>query len=88
MITFRKASSSQEGEEGLVTDVGGQVGVNIITLFIICIHIDKNVGIEPLKVRYDVTKSHLIILLFSLLDIDIDLSIQPIFLTLYITLVH
>ena len=46
------------------------------------------VGIEPLKTRHDVTKSHLIVLLLSLLCINIDLSIQLISLTLYMTWVY
>lgn len=35
----------------------------------------RSVGIESLKVRYDITKSNLIIPLISVLCIDIDLSV-------------
>ena len=44
-----------------------------------------NVGIEPLKARYDVTKLDLTILLLSFWCIDINLSIQFMSLTLYMT---
>ena len=47
-----------------------------------------SVGIEPLKARHDVTKLDLTIPLLSLWCIDIDLSIQLISLTLYMTCVH
>ena len=43
------------------------------------------VGIEPLKVRHDVTKLDLTIPLLSFWCIDIGLSIQFIFLTMYMT---
>ena len=43
------------------------------------------VGIEPLKARHGVTKLDLTIPVLSFLRIDIDLSIQPISLTLYMT---
>ena len=46
------------------------------------------VGIEPLKARYDVTKLDLTIPLLFLWCIDIDLSIQPMSHTLYMTWVH
>ena len=46
------------------------------------------VKIEPLKARHDVTKLDLTLSLLSLWCINIDLSIQPIFLTLYMTWVH
>ena len=46
------------------------------------------VRIEPLKVRHDVTKLDLTIHLLSFWCIEIDLSIQPMSLTLYITWVH
>ena len=48
----------------------------------------EDVGIEPQKARHDVTKLDLTIPLLSLWYIDIDLSIQPISLTLYMTWVH
>ena len=43
------------------------------------------VGIEPLKARDDVTKLYLTVILLFFWCIDIDLSIQPISLTLYMT---
>ena len=46
------------------------------------------VGIEPLKVRHDVTKLDLTIPLLSLLHIDIDLSIRSISIILYMTWIH
>ena len=46
---------------------------------------EGTVGIEPLKARHDVTKSDLTIPLLSIWCIDIDLSIQSISLTLYMT---
>ena len=49
---------------------------------------DYHVGVESLKVRHDVTKLDLTIPLLSLWCIDIDLSIQTMTLTLYITCVH
>ena len=48
----------------------------------------KLIGIEPLKARHDVTKLDLTIPLLFLWRIDIDLSIQPMSLTFYMTLVH
>ena len=44
-----------------------------------------SVGIEPLKTRHDVTKLDLIIPLLSFWCIDIDLSVQPMSFTLYMT---
>ena len=44
--------------------------------------------IELLKERHDITKLDLTMLLLSFWCIDIDLSIQPMSLTLYITWVH
>ena len=46
------------------------------------------IGIEPLKTRHDVTKLDLTIPLLFLLRINIDLIIQSVFLTLYMTWVH
>ena len=46
------------------------------------------IRIEPLKVRHDVIKIEFIVLLLPLWCIDIDLSIQPVYLALYMTLVH
>ena len=46
------------------------------------------IEIEPLKVRHNVTKLELTIPLLSIWCIDIDLSIQPIIFTLYMTWVH
>ena len=46
------------------------------------------VRIKPLKVRHDVTKLDLTVSLLSLWCIDIDLSIQSMSLTLYMTQVH
>ena len=43
------------------------------------------VGLEPLKVRHDVTNLDFIVSLLSLLCIDIDLIIQPILFTFYMT---
>ena len=43
------------------------------------------VGIESLKVRHDVTKLDLTIPLLSFWCVDIDMSIQPMSLTLYKT---
>ena len=48
----------------------------------------KDVGIDPLKERHDVTKLDLAISLLSIWCIDIDLSIQPMSLTSYMTWVH
>ena len=48
----------------------------------------KDVGIDPLKERHDVTKLDLTIPLQCLWCIEIDLSIQPRSLTLYMTWVH
>ena len=50
--------------------------------------VPRCVGIEPQKARHDVTKLDLTIPLLSLWCIDIDLSIQLMSLTLYMTLVH
>ena len=51
--------------------------------------VDENVvGIWLLKARHDVTKLNLTIPLLSLWCIDINLSIQPLFLTLNMTWVH
>ena len=47
-----------------------------------------NVGIKPLKARHDVTKLDLIVLFLLLWCIDIDLSIQTMSLTLYMTRVY
>ena len=47
-----------------------------------------NVGIKPLKSRHDVTKLDLIVLFLLLWCIDIDLSIQTMSLTLYMTRVY
>ena len=46
------------------------------------------IEIEPLKVRHNITKLELTIPLLPIWCIDIDLSIQPMFLTLYMTWVH
>ena len=46
------------------------------------------VGIKPLKVRHDVTKLDLTIPLLPFWYTDIDLSMQSIFLTLYMTWVY
>ena len=46
------------------------------------------VGIERLKTRHDVTNVDLTILFLSFWCINIDLIIQPMFLTLYMTWVH
>ena len=46
------------------------------------------VEIEPQKARHDVTKLDLAIILLSSWYIDIDLSVQPISFTLYMTWVH
>ena len=48
----------------------------------------KTVGIKPLKAKHDVTKSDLIVLLLFFVCIDINLNIQPLYLTLYMTWVH
>ena len=45
-------------------------------------------GIKLLKTRHDVIHLDLIVPLLSLWCIDIDLSIQPIIFTLYMTWVH
>ena len=45
-------------------------------------------GIDLLKTRHNVKKLDLIVPLLSILCIDIDLSIQHISLTLYVTWVH
>ena len=47
-----------------------------------------SVAIEPLKARHNVKKLDLSILLLSLLRIDIDLNIQLVSITLYMTWVH
>ena len=47
--------------------------------------LDVVIGIKPLKAKHDVTKLDLIISLLSLWCIEIDLSIQPMSLTLYMT---
>ena len=44
-----------------------------------------SIGIEPPKIRHDVTKLDLTVHLLSFGCIDIDLSIQPMSLTLYMT---
>ena len=49
---------------------------------------NESVGISPLKARHDVTKLELIVPFLSFWCIDIDLSIQPMSLTLYMTSVH
>ena len=49
---------------------------------------DNSVGIKPPKARRDVTKLDLTIPLLSFWYINIDLCIQPISLTLYMTWVH
>ena len=46
------------------------------------------IEIEPLKVRHNITKLELTIPLLPIWCIDIDLSIQPMFLTLCMTWVH
>ena len=56
------------------------------TLFLITSFV--GVGLKPLKVRHNVIKLDLIIPLLSLWCIDIDLSIQLMSLTLYMTWVH
>ena len=48
-------------------------------------HLVIFVGIKPLKVKHNVTKLNLIVHLLSFWYIDIDLSIQLMSLTLYIT---
>ena len=45
-------------------------------------------GLRPLNAKHDVTKSDLITLLLSFTCINIDLNIQPISLTLYMTWAH
>ena len=50
--------------------------------------LERYVGIEPIKVRHDVTKLNLTIPLLPIWYIDIDLSIQLIYLALYIICVH
>ena len=47
-----------------------------------------DVGIKALKARYDATKLDLTILLLFFWCINIDLSIQPMSFTLYMTCVH
>ena len=49
---------------------------------------NESVEIRPLKARHDVTKLELIVPFLSFWCIDIDLSIQPMSLTLYMTSVH
>ena len=55
---------------------------------ILLISNDVSVGIKPLKARHNVTKLNLTIRLLSFWCIAIDLSIQPMSLTLYMILVH
>ena len=50
--------------------------------------LERYVGIEPIKVRHDVTKLNLTIPLLPIWYIDIDLSIQLLYLALYIICVH
>ena len=50
--------------------------------------LERYVGIEPIKVRHDVTKLDLTVPLLPLWYIDIDLSIQLISLALYMICVH
>ena len=51
-------------------------------------HIKHLLGLSPLKARHDVTKLDLTIPLLFFQCIDIDLSTQPMSLTLYMTWVH
>ena len=46
------------------------------------------VEIEPLKARHDVIKLELIVPLLSFWCIDIDLNIQPMSFTLFMTCMH
>ena len=47
-----------------------------------------SVGIKPLKAKHDLTKLNLTILLLSFWCVDINLSIQLMSLTSYMTCVH